>query len=112
RAQARRHNLSSDSSQRFERGADPLVTARVSDYLAALIAETCGGKVARGRLDFAGPEHPKTPRVVALRPGRAAMLLGVSVDAESAERLLAPLEIRAVGRNAQGSAVSFEVPGF
>lgn len=112
RAQSRRHALSSDSSQRFERGVDPLATARVSDYLAALIAETCGGKVARGRLDFAAPSHPSKPRVVSLRPARAARVLGIPVDAEAAASLLGPLGIRAVDRDAQGSAVSFEIPGF
>jgi phenylalanyl-tRNA synthetase beta chain len=35
RAQSRRHSLQSDSSFRFERGVDPLVTARFCDYLAA-----------------------------------------------------------------------------
>ncbi len=112
RAQSRRHGLTSDSSQRFERGVDPLVTARVSDYLAALIAETCGGVVAKGRLDFAAPSHPLKPREVALRPVRAARVLGIPMDAETAEGLLAPLGIRAVDRSAQGSAVRFEIPGF
>jgi phenylalanyl-tRNA synthetase beta chain len=112
RAQSRRHGLSSDSSQRFERGVDPLATARVSDYLAALVAETCGGAVAKGRLDFAAPSHPTAPREVALRPERAARVLGIPVDAESAEALLAPLGIRAIDRNALGTAVRFAIPGF
>ena len=43
RRQARRHGLSSDSSYRFERGIDPLRTAGIADYLAALIARWCGG---------------------------------------------------------------------
>jgi phenylalanyl-tRNA synthetase beta chain len=112
RAQSRRHGLSSDSSQRFERGVDPLATAHVSDYLAALVAETCGGAVSKGRLDFAVPSHPTGPREVSLRPERAARVLGIPVDAESATALLAPLGIKAVDRNAQGTAVRFAIPGF
>jgi len=115
RAQARRHTLSSDSSQRFERGVDPLSTARVSDYLATLIAQVCGGpdvKIATGSVEFTAPAHPAAPRVVSLRPDRAAKLLGVDVDAERVTDLLAGLGIKAVNRDAQGSAVSFEIPGF
>jgi phenylalanyl-tRNA synthetase beta chain len=115
RAQSRRHGLSSDSSQRFERGVDPLSTARVSDYLAALVAEVCGGedvRVAKGRLDFAAPSHPTAPREVALRPARAERVLGITVDAESAEALLAPLGLRAVDRDVQGRAIRFAIPGF
>jgi phenylalanyl-tRNA synthetase beta chain len=115
RAQSRRHGLSSDSSQRFERGVDPLVTARVSDYLAALIASVCGTpdtKVAKGRVEFTAPTHPVTPRVVSLRPARAAKLLGIPLDAEQIEGLLEGLGIKAVDRDNQGRSVSFAIPGF
>lgn len=115
RAQARRHTLSSDSSQRFERGVDPLSTARVSDYLAALIAQVCGGadaQVAPGRVEFTAPSHPSAPRVVSVRPARASKLLGVDLDAERVTELLEALGIKAVGRDTQGSSVSFAIPGF
>jgi phenylalanyl-tRNA synthetase beta chain len=110
RAQSRRHGLSSDSSQRFERGADPLVTTRVSDYLAALITSVCGGTVAKGRLEFTAPGHPTAPRTVRLRPARAAKLLGIPLDADRVQALLAGLEVRAVGR--EEDAIKFEIPGF
>jgi phenylalanyl-tRNA synthetase beta chain len=115
RAQSRRHGLSSDSSQRFERGVDPLATARVSDYLAALIASVCGStsvQVAKGRVEFTASSHPTAPRVVSLRPERAAKVLGVPLDAEQIEGLLTGLGIKAAGRDAQGSSVSFAIPGF
>lgn len=115
RAQARRHTLSSDSSQRFERGVDPLDTARVSDYLAALIAEVCGGadaRVAPGRVEFTTSAHPAAPRIVSLRVARASRVLGVDLDAERVSELLAGLGIKAVDRDVQGTAVSFEIPGF
>jgi phenylalanyl-tRNA synthetase beta chain len=110
RAQARRHGLSSDSSQRFERGVDPLVTARVSDYLAALIVSVCGGAAAAGRLEFTADLHPTAPRVVALRPARAAKLLGIPLDTERVTGLLAGLEIKAVETTTD--AVRFAIPGF
>ncbi len=115
RAQARRHTLSSDSSQRFERGVDPLVTARVSDYLAALIASVCGGaevKVAPGRVEFTSSAHQAAPRIVSMRPARAAKVLGVDLDAERVTGLLEGLGLKAVDRDVQGTAVRFEIPGF
>lgn len=122
RAQARRHGLSSDSSYRFERGVDPLATARVGDYLAALIAEVCGGAVAPGRVEFAAPSHPAAPREVSLRPARASRVLGVPLDADRIEGLLAGLEIKAVeGKRGREPievggmdfpAIRFTIPGF
>jgi phenylalanyl-tRNA synthetase beta chain len=116
RAQARRYTLSSDSSQRFERGVDPLVTARVSDYLAALIASTCGGSVAAGRIDFAADLHPTAPRIVSLRPARAAKLLGIPLDAERVKSLLYGLEIKAIASvgtpGAVDEVIEFAIPGF
>ena len=119
RRQGRRHGLSSDSSYRFERGVDPLHTAAVSDYLAALIAEWCGGseggaKVAKGRLEATAPGHPQEPRIVHLRPGRAEKLLGMELGAQECIRRL-----EAIGLNRQGwieehgeESIGFAIPGF
>ncbi|MCD6023682.1 MAG: pheT [Fibrobacteria bacterium] len=118
RAQARRHGLSSDSSYRFERGVDPLATARVSDYLAALIAAVCGGTVAPGRVEFTAPSHPAAPREVSLRPARASRVLGVPLDADRIEGLLAGLEVKALRREpvevggVDYPAIRFAIPGF
>jgi len=128
RRQARRHGLSSDSSYRFERGIDPLRTAEIADYLAALIARWCGGAgatpvVAKGRLDKASPEHPSSPRRVYLRPARAELLLGASLSAEECMRRLQSIELKP-GAPAGGTAeaepalvhgqvaLSFSIPGF
>lgn len=110
RMQSRRHQLQSDSSYRFERGVDPLDTAKVCDYLAALIARVCGGKVAKGRLEAVSPAHASKPRIVSLRPSRVHKLLGVSVDAQKIESLLAGIELRSAGH--EGEALRFEIPGF
>ncbi len=118
RTQSRRHGLQSDSSYRFERGVDPLATARVCDHLAALIAKVCGGKVAEGRVESISKAHPKKPRVVSLRPARVGKLLGVSPSTSEIEKLLAGIEIKSSGKDAStGSArdvdaLRFEIPGF
>ena len=110
RAQSRRHGLQSDSSYRFERGVDPLATARICDHLAALIARWCGGKVSKGRVEAVSSTHPKTPRIVGLRPARVAGVLGVDPGSDRIEKLLAGIEIKAKGR--KGEILEFEIPGF
>jgi phenylalanyl-tRNA synthetase beta chain len=114
RRQGRRHGLSSDSSYRFERGIDPLNTSFVSDYLAGLIAETCGGRVAKGRIAQSSPEHPHAPRVVYLRPTRAQKLLGVPVASEEAVRRLQSIDLKQQGKSVVhgDEALAFAIPGF
>lgn len=119
RRQGRRHGLSSDSSYRFERGIDPLRTAEIADYLAALIARWCGGTVAQGRIVKASPEHPTSPRRVYLRPSRAESLLGASLSAEECVRRLESIGLKVGGmpggepiRVHGHAALAFSVPGF
>jgi phenylalanyl-tRNA synthetase beta chain len=114
RRQGRRHGLSSDSSYRFERGIDPLNTVWVSDYLAALIAQVCGGKVAKGRIEKASPEHRHSPRIVYLRPSRAEKLLGGTIgEAECVRRLESIGLKRGETASLHGEhAIAFAIPGF
>ncbi len=80
-------NLTTDSSRRFERGADPNATVRALDMAASLILDLAGGEVAKGVLDV----YPKPirPWTVKLRPERVKTILGVNVEAaEMKEHLL------------------------
>jgi phenylalanyl-tRNA synthetase beta chain len=119
RRQGRRHGLSSDSSYRFERGVDPLITSWASDYLAGLIAKWCGGAgaapvVAKGRLEKASPEHPHSHRIVYLRPARAEKLLGVDIGTQECIRRLEAigLESRDTAHVHGQEALGFAIPGF
>jgi phenylalanyl-tRNA synthetase beta chain len=120
RRQSRRHGLSSDSSFRFERGVDPLHTAQVADYLAALIARWCGGTVAKGRLVAASPEHPASPRELYVRPARAGRLIGAPITAEETVRRLESIGLRwqkddggTGSSQVRGEeALRFAIPGF
>ncbi len=114
RRQGRRHGLSSDSSFRFERGIDPLNTAWVSDYLAALIARECGGEVAGGRLEMTAADHPTQPRNVSLRPVRAEKLLGTVLGAETCARRLESIGlVRGAAARMNGEdSIAFAIPGF
>ncbi len=123
RRTARRLDLHSEASKRFERGADPNGVLQSLDRAAALIAELSQnmvregsgrepkGRVARGVVDA----YPRKiqPLLVTLRPRRAAQLLGVPaklVDEASASKLLLSLGLEVEGREAE--AIRFRVPTF
>lgn len=66
--------ISTDASQRFERGADPNGVEYALDRAASLVAELTGGELLRGRIDV----YPKKirPRAITLRVGRTNAILG------------------------------------
>ncbi|RJP81764.1 MAG: phenylalanine--tRNA ligase subunit beta [Candidatus Zixiibacteriota bacterium] len=69
--------LSTDSSKRFERGADPNATVRALDRAAELILQLAGGEVAQGVADVY-PRAIEPPRID-LRPARVQEILGLKV---------------------------------
>ncbi len=69
--------LATDSSRRFERGADPNATTRALDRAAQLIAQTAGGRIAAGIADVY-PRQIK-PKVLRLRSSRVQAILGTKV---------------------------------
>ena len=107
RQSARSVGLRSEASQRFERGLSPegvpLAAARAAQWIVSL----CGGRARTGLADA----YPKqqTSRTVRLRPGRAAALLGVDVDAERSAALLRRLGIDA---RLEGEDVVAPIPAF
>ena len=86
RKTSRALNLVSESSQRFQRGADPELARYAADRCCQLILETGGGTLAKGAID----EYPETvhfPRLT-LRYGRANHLLGADVPPETQRKAL------------------------
>ena len=77
RRTAKHLGLSTDASQRFERGADPNITRWAADRAAALIQEIAGGEVMKGVIDA----HPRKyyGRNVKLRVNKANEVLGTSL---------------------------------
>lgn len=95
RRTARRLGLHSDASYRFERGVDPEGLQRAVDRAARLLAELCGGEVARGIVEARGTALPVT-REVRLDPARVNRLLGTRLEPRAMVELLnrADLESR------------------
>lgn len=98
--------LISESSQRFQRGADPEMAAYALDRAAQLMAEIAGAEIAQGVID-AYPE-PFAPREVTLRFARTHRLLGVDLAADVQCGLLARLGLETIERSA--SEATFRVP--
>ena len=88
--------LRSDSSYRFERGADIGICDWASQRAVQLILETAGGQLAGGVLDvYPQPAELKT---LTLRPEKIKALLGVEIPREQAEAMLNSLGLKTAAR--------------
>lgn len=106
RKTSRALNLASESSQRFQRGADPAMAAFALDRAAALLAQVAGAHIARGALD-----HYPNPLPVAettLRHARVAALLGVDIPADAQRGHLTRLGFEVI--ESGGEATRFRAP--
>ena len=103
RRMARRHQLHSEASYRFERGVDRTVLPEVLDHAAALMAELSGATVRKGRIDV--EPRPAVPRVVELRPDAVEGLLGTPVPEAETRRILESLGFRPENKG-------YRVPGW
>jgi len=86
RATSKRLELRTESSYRFERGADIGICDWASHRAAQLILETAGGELLAGAVD-AYPAPPP-PREITLRHAKTTALLGIEIPgAESVRHL-------------------------
>ena len=92
RRTSKRLELRSESSYRFERGADVGICDWASRRAAQLILETAGGELADG----VGDAYPKPaePKQVMLRFHKVAELLGVPIPLAEQSRLLESLGLQ------------------
>lgn len=108
RRTSKRLGLHTESSHRFERGADLDMVPLALDRAAALIVELAGGTVARGAID-AYPA-PREPRLLDFSVERCAELLGVAVPGEEIARVLSAIGLAATP--AGEGRLKIEVPHF
>lgn len=89
RRTSKRLGIHSESSHRFERGADINAVPQALDRAASLIAELSGGVIAAGMID----EYPAPleKRVIKLRHARVEELLGISIPLEDSIAILESL---------------------
>jgi phenylalanyl-tRNA synthetase beta chain len=108
RRTSRRLGLSSESSYRFERGADIGNVIWAGNRAAALIRELAGGEVARGVIDvLAGPV---VKRRVRCRFAQVNRVLGIAVPPEAVRKIFSGLSLPVMAADAEGCEV--EAPTF
>lgn len=90
RRTSKRLGLRTESSHRFERGADIQVLPKALDRAASLIAELAGGKVATGVIDVY-PEQVR-PQTITVRQDRVSRILGIRLPAEELAGIFRSLE--------------------
>ncbi len=107
RKTARALSLQTDSSYRFERGADPQIQAWAANRAADLLVELAGGTAEANVVD-AFPSPP-SPLQLELRPQRVGALLGVDIAADEIDRLLTAIGFEVTR---PGESLSVVVPSF
>ena len=103
---ARRLDLHSEASHRFERGTDPEGLERAAARCAQLMTSWAGGSVARGVTE-AGSLGSR--RWVSMRPARAAALLGYPVEPKDA---VAVFDTLGMTHRDADDAIEVEIPGY
>ena len=108
RKTARRHQLSTDASFRYERGCDPNNTLYVLKRCALLIQEVASGEIAMDIVDVKNGEFE--PWKVEFNLERAYRLIGKEIGEEVVENILDALEIKIVAKN--GNDWTLAVPRY
>lgn len=91
RRTARRYNLPSEASQRFEKGVNPEAVLWSQDRAALLISQIAGGEVLSGVID----QHRSLvePREIVVDPDRINKILGLAVPRDEIISILTGLGI-------------------
>ncbi|MCZ6777018.1 MAG: phenylalanine--tRNA ligase subunit beta [Ignavibacteria bacterium] len=100
--------VSTDASQRFERGADPDGVLYGLNRAAQLIVDMAGGELLKGVIDIY-PRKVKE-RFVPLRPERVNLVLGTKLTTVQTVRLLRLLDIVPTKRGSK--RLMFRVPSY
>ncbi|MCF6290646.1 MAG: phenylalanine--tRNA ligase subunit beta [Desulfobacterales bacterium] len=92
RRTARRLNLSTESSYRFERGVDPAGIPLALERAARLMVELAGAELEQDGVDVLGKIAP--PPLLTLRVGRTRDMIGMDLSAAEIRDFLAGIEFQ------------------
>ncbi|MFD2552183.1 phenylalanine--tRNA ligase subunit beta [Bizionia sediminis] len=108
RKTAKRHNLNTDASFRFERGTDPNITEYALKRAALLITEIAGGFVTSDIIDL----YPNKIEDFQVRFSfeNATKLIGETIPKETIKRILMSLDIRI--NNVTETGLGLTVPSY
>jgi phenylalanyl-tRNA synthetase beta chain len=108
RLTSKRLGLHTESSHRFERGADIQIVTTALDRAASLIAELAGGDIARGVIDEF--PQPQPEKIVPVRVARVNAILGLNLDEATITRIFSNLEFEVASKAA--GILEVAVPSF
>jgi phenylalanyl-tRNA synthetase beta chain len=108
RKTAKLHGLKTDSSFRFERGADPNMAIYALKRAALLITEICGGTISSSITDIY-PE-PIGNRKLTVNMDRVYSLIGKEIGIDTVKHILNALEIDIMGE--AGMELTLSIPPF
>ncbi len=108
RRTSKRLGISTDASQRFERGADPEGVLYALDRATELVASLAGGEVLKGRVDIVAKKT--APASVRLRTERVNMLLGTGISPRMIVQLLRRIGVKLRRTGTRG--MTFSIPTF
>jgi len=92
RKSAKRHQLNTDASFRFERGIDPTITEYALKRAALLIQEVAGGEITSDIIDLYPKKIEDFP--VVLNFNNVKKIIGQELPKETIKNILASLEIK------------------
>lgn len=108
RLTSKRLSIHSESSHRFERGADINIVTTALDRTASLIAELAGGSVAKGIIDEY--PFPQQGRSITLRVERVNRILGLNLDEATITSIFNNLEFSV--NTAESGVLEIVTPSF
>ncbi len=90
RRSSKKTGLKTESSYRFERGVDPQGVTKALDRASQIIAELCGGKIAKGKIDIRNADF--TPSPIKVLSKSINNLLGTNISTQEMAEILRSLE--------------------
>lgn len=108
RKTSRRHGLKTDASFRFERGADPEITAWALKRAAMLIKEIAGGKISSQITDVYPKKIERARIEVSYR--NIDRLIGKQIDHQLIKKILELLDVKILFENED--KLSLEIPSY
>jgi phenylalanyl-tRNA synthetase beta chain len=110
RRSSKRLGLHTESSHRFERGADVNMAPVALDRAASLILEVAGGEAAKGRIDVY--PQPLAERRLAITARKTAEILGLKLDILDIRRLLQSIGLTAELAENRDEVLYVSIPAF
>ena len=108
RKTARRHGLNTDSSFRFERGADPNATIYCLKLAALMIKDLAGGSISSEIKDVCN--IPAEDFIVELTYAKVNSLIGKVIPVETVKSIVTSLEMKITNETADG--LTLAVPPY